>query len=254
MNAIKPIEAVNKQSAVAPRTQPYVIKRGDTLSRIVRDHLIAQRRDHSPQAVHKAVQTIARDNNVKNPDLIFPGQRIQLNELSSKQSPTFSEALSSIGRAQLHSDARSSVNKVLEGEVQVTSPFGLRKHPITHDHRHHNGVDLKAKRNSPITPLRSGTVVFSGWNRGHGNTIIIRHEDGMETQYSHASKRLVSKGDRVQADTVVGLVGSTGNSTGPHLHFEVKSRGRHVNPMPFLRNEDSVRSRIHYSSSSSSPT
>jgi len=78
-------------------------------------------------------------------------------------------------------------------------------------------------------------VVFSGWKPGYGKTIIVRHDDGLETRYGHASKTLVKPGDRVDEGAEIALLGNTGRSTGPHLHFEVRRDGRSVDPLPYIQ-------------------
>ena len=83
----------------------------------------------------------------------------------------------------------------------------------------------------------AGKVRYSGWKPGYGNVVIVRHANGLETRYGHTEKNLVHAGDSVQAGTTLALVGNSGRSTGPHLHFEVRRNGRAVNPVPLLEKE-----------------
>lgn len=117
----------------------------------------------------------------------------------------------------------------------ITSGFGPRVHPITGSVRNHNGIDFGASSGTPIKAGAGGTVVFAGWNSGgFGNLVIIDHGGGLRTLYAHQSSVAVGVGSSVSAGQVVGYVGSTGASTGPHLHWEVWVNGAAVNPMNYL--------------------
>lgn len=117
---------------------------------------------------------------------------------------------------------------------RISSDFGMRKHPVFGDHRFHHGIDIAAPAGTDIYPLKSGVVVFSGERQGYGNIVVIDHEDGYITRYAHNEVNLVREGERVEPETVIAKVGSTGNATGPHLHFEVRHRGESVNPAVLL--------------------
>jgi septal ring factor EnvC (AmiA/AmiB activator) len=112
----------------------------------------------------------------------------------------------------------------------ITSPFGMRYHPILHRYRMHTGVDIGAPYGAPIHAAADGIVIMSGYMRGYGNTLIIDHGGGVSTLYGHCSDLLVSEGARVRQGQVVARVGSTGLATGPHLHFEVRHNGHPVRP------------------------
>lgn len=99
----------------------------------------------------------------------------------------------------------------------------------------HTGIDIAGSIGSPIMAAADGTVTFAGWNGGYGNSIVINHGNGLSTRYAHCSKLMVSAGQSVSRGQTIALRGSTGNSTGPHLHFEVLSGGRFVNPLYYLR-------------------
>ena len=116
----------------------------------------------------------------------------------------------------------------------VTSGFGMRKHPVFGDYRQHNGVDFYASHGAVVVAADSGTVITSTYNSSYGNYVVIAHGGGMTTLYAHLSSRSVSVGDGVSKGQQVGLVGSTGISTGPHLHFEVSVNGTRINPMTKL--------------------
>jgi murein DD-endopeptidase MepM/ murein hydrolase activator NlpD len=116
----------------------------------------------------------------------------------------------------------------------VTSGFGYRMHPIFHVRKLHTGVDLHAGMGTPIHAAAAGTVIFAGWRGGYGKCVIISHGGGLATLYGHQSEILVAEGQKVKRGEVIGKVGSTGYSTGPHLHFEVRVNGSPVDPLGYL--------------------
>lgn len=117
----------------------------------------------------------------------------------------------------------------------ITSPYGTRTHPVTGKVKTHAGLDIGAAHGTNIFAAADGTVLVSGWNSGgYGNYVVIDHGGGITTLYAHCSSLLVSAGQKVSRGQVIAKVGSTGMSTGPHLHFEVLKNGAHTNPMAYL--------------------
>lgn len=116
----------------------------------------------------------------------------------------------------------------------ITSPFGNRWHPIFHKPLFHSGIDIAAPYGSTIVAARGGTVYKTGYMGGYGNTVMIAHSGNIQTLYAHNSSILVSTGQNVSAGQPIALMGSTGNSTGSHLHFEVRVGGTPVDPMGYL--------------------
>jgi murein DD-endopeptidase MepM/ murein hydrolase activator NlpD len=114
---------------------------------------------------------------------------------------------------------------------KVSSSFGVRFHPILHSRRFHRGVDLKAAYGAAIRAPADGRVVAAGWSGGYGRQVKIGHGEGMVTSFSHMSRIAAVPGTRVHRGEVIGYVGSSGLSTGPHLHYEVFKNGKAVNPM-----------------------
>jgi murein DD-endopeptidase MepM/ murein hydrolase activator NlpD len=108
----------------------------------------------------------------------------------------------------------------LTNPAPITSRYGWRTHPLTGNRRFHSGLDIAAPSGSPVVATGAGTVISAGWNGGYGKAIIIQHSDTQQTLYGHLSEVSVQAGQTIAQGTVIGLVGSTGNSTGPHLHFE----------------------------------
>lgn len=118
----------------------------------------------------------------------------------------------------------------IRAKNRLTSGFGWRVHPLTGSRAFHTGIDIGAASGTPILAAADGVVVFSGDGGSYGNMVILRHKNGLYTVYGHASKLIAKKGKYVKRGQKIALVGSTGASTGPHLHFEVKSTEKHVNP------------------------
>jgi murein DD-endopeptidase MepM/ murein hydrolase activator NlpD len=116
----------------------------------------------------------------------------------------------------------------------VVSPFGWRIHPILHYRKMHTGIDIAVGYGVPIHAADSGTVIYATWMGGYGNVIILDHGRGISTLYAHQSSLAVGAGAHVGRGQVIGYVGSTGFSTGPHLHFEVRLIGTTVDPMGYL--------------------
>lgn len=116
----------------------------------------------------------------------------------------------------------------------ITSPFGYRTHPIFGTTIFHAGIDIGVDYGTPIHAADSGVVVYSGWISGYGNAVIINHGGGVSTLYGHNQSLAVSEGQSVSKGSVIAYAGSTGNSTGPHCHFEVDVNGSPVNPMGYL--------------------
>lgn len=121
----------------------------------------------------------------------------------------------------------------VRGDAKVSSGFGMRTDPITGEERFHHGIDIAAAEGAPVFPAAPGRVVFSGWKGGYGNFVEVLHDDGHVTRYGHNAENLVKAGDRVDSSRPLAYVGSTGRSTGPHLHFEVLMNGIALNPDTF---------------------
>ncbi|MDP3259011.1 MAG: M23 family metallopeptidase, partial [Thermodesulfovibrionales bacterium] len=116
----------------------------------------------------------------------------------------------------------------------VTSSYGKRKHPKSGEEDFHNGIDVSAPPGNPVTVTADGIVSFSGWNGGSGNLVVVEHGFGYSTFYAHSKMNAVKVGQRVKKGDVIAYVGSTGNTTGPHLHYEVWKNGSPVNPKSFI--------------------
>ena len=117
---------------------------------------------------------------------------------------------------------------------RVSRGFGFKEDPIAGGVRHHQGMDIAAPYGTAVHAPSAGWVIFAGWESGYGKLVILRHKKGYETYYGHLSSITVKRGQQVSAGTWLGRVGSTGYSTGPHLHYEVRQWSRPLNPRRFL--------------------
>lgn len=117
----------------------------------------------------------------------------------------------------------------------ISSAFGRRTDPFTGKKKHHKGVDFVGKRGSEVLAVAAGVVTQSGRTGGYGNVVDVRHADGYATRYAHNQENLVKEGDRVEKGEPIAMLGSTGRSSGPHVHFEVRRNGKIVNPARFIK-------------------
>jgi murein DD-endopeptidase MepM/ murein hydrolase activator NlpD len=124
--------------------------------------------------------------------------------------------------------------------TRVSSGYGMRFHPISGNEKPHLGVDFAAPIGTPVRVVGDGVVSFAGWKNGYGNFIEVQHRGGQSTAYAHLSRIMVHNGQRVEQSTVIGLVGSTGLSTGAHLHFEFRKAGVHVDPLTIAKEGQAV--------------
>lgn len=116
---------------------------------------------------------------------------------------------------------------------QLSSGFGMRVHPRYGSKKFHSGIDLSAPRGTPIHATADGIISFSGWSKGNGNIVVIEHGHGFSTVYAHNTKNLIKVGQTVKRGQKIATTGSTGVSTGPHVHYEVWKNGERVNPESF---------------------
>tara|TARA_E500000305_G_scaffold107965_2_gene109213 strand:- start:571 stop:1272 length:702 start_codon:yes stop_codon:yes gene_type:complete len=119
-------------------------------------------------------------------------------------------------------------------EMRMSSSYGMRDHPVLRQRKQHNGVDLAAPRGTPVYATADGMVGVAKYWGSYGNYVQIEHGGELETRYGHLSAYTVQAGDMVSKGDLIGYVGSTGRSTGPHLHYEVRIDGEPVNPIPYM--------------------
>ncbi|WP_414620834.1 M23 family metallopeptidase [Calothrix sp. CCY 0018] len=158
--------------------------------------------------------------------------------------PSCSELFDSQQPIRLLQQFAKTANDAIEGVgiaypttkgLPTTSGFGWRIHPLTGLRKFHSGIDFGAPKGTPIYAYQAGEIKLASRKGGYGKTVIINHGAGFSTLYAHASKIIVRKGERVASGQMIGRIGSTGFSTGPHLHFEVRVNNKPVNPRPYLQ-------------------
>lgn len=135
------------------------------------------------------------------------------------------------GRGRLRYTGSCAGHFLMPVRGRITSPYGMRMHPILKVRKHHDGIDIGARIGTPIKAADKGLVVHSGWWGALGKCVIIQHGSGWTTYYGHCSSLLVKKGDLVTRGQTIGRIGSTGRSTGPHLHWTVMHNGKTLDPL-----------------------
>jgi murein DD-endopeptidase MepM/ murein hydrolase activator NlpD len=145
----------------------------------------------------------------------------------------------SIARANIYRLTRTlgsvPVRKPVDGDVDPASAFGVRTDPFTGSPAMHTGLDLHGESGDPVRATADGTVTAAGWSGGYGKVVDVDHGNGISTRYGHLSAIDVHVGQTVRIGQILGRVGSTGRSTGPHLHYEVRVDGEPVDPERYLR-------------------
>jgi hypothetical protein len=153
---------------------------------------------------------------------------------------SFERSMMRVNLARADSDRLSAtlsavpVRKPVTGEIDLSSPFGVRMDPFVHEAAMHTGLDFRGDMGEPIHATAAGTVTVAGWTGGYGKMIEIDHGNGLATRFGHLSEIDVNVGEKIRIGQVIGKLGSTGRSTGPHLHYETRINGEPVNPQKFL--------------------
>jgi murein DD-endopeptidase MepM/ murein hydrolase activator NlpD len=159
-------------------------------------------------------------------------------KLASNES--FERSLTRVNLARADADRLSAtlatvpLRKPVTGEIDMSSPFGVRMDPFMREAAMHTGIDFRGEFGEPIHATAAGTVTVAGWSGGYGKMVEVDHGNGLATRYGHLSEIDVTVGDKIRVGQVVGKLGSTGRSTGPHIHYETRVNGEAVNPQKFL--------------------
>jgi len=214
-----------KVKAEAIQTQKATVENQKNQVALLRQQLLSQKQEYEAEATEEN-QLIDR----------LQQQRDAL-EAAEAQLLRDSEQLAGLIRQRLAAQSgivRGTGRFIFPANGGISSGFGNRVHPILGYSRFHAGVDFSASYGSTIRAADSGRVIFSGWYGGYGQAVVLDHGNGLSTLYAHASRLFVREGQIVEQGQPVAAVGSTGLSTGPHLHFEVRRNGNPVNPMGYL--------------------
>ena len=237
----------------------YKVKSGETIDSISRKFGLAN------------ISTLIAVNNISNVRSLYSGQKLRvpstdgivhvvargetLNGLSVKYKVTVEDLLDvndlttdtlSVGNELFIPGVRLDTTSLqramgelfaypIKAKWHLSDKFGMRIYPFTGQKSMHTGIDMACPTGTPIKAAMSGTVAFTGVSVVYGNYVIIKHYDGYQTLYGHMSKIIAKKGQSVNQSTTIGLVGSTGQSTGPHLHFSVYKNGKLVDPLTVLK-------------------
>jgi murein DD-endopeptidase MepM/ murein hydrolase activator NlpD len=194
---------------------------------LMREQLLAQKSDVQSQSVSQAalVQRLNSDR------LALEAAQNQLEKDSQNLASLIQKKVAEqVSLGAIHGTGVFAY----PSNAPISSTFGWRMHPILHYRRFHDGLDFAATYGSTIHAADSGIVIYSGWYGGYGKAVIINHGRGLTTLYGHTSEVYVREGQRVERGQAIAAVGSTGFSTGPHLHFEVRRDGTPVNPANYL--------------------
>jgi murein DD-endopeptidase MepM/ murein hydrolase activator NlpD len=155
--------------------------------------------------------------------------------------PRFARLGASLARMDALERGLTGIPQVMPADIsQISSGFGYRRDPINGSAAMHAGLDFKGRIGAPIHAAAAGRITFVGRKSGYGNVVEVSHGNGLTTRYAHMSRFKARAGQRVAAGQVIGAIGNTGRSTGPHLHFEVRVNDRAVNPRPFLETAPDV--------------
>jgi murein DD-endopeptidase MepM/ murein hydrolase activator NlpD len=201
---------------------------------LIRQQLLGQKADYQLQAQSQA-ELIQRLNSDR---LALEAAQNQLEQDSQNLELLIQQKIAQ-AQAKTNSSSKSVIIRgtgmlAYPSDAATSSPFGWRIHPILGYRRFHAGLDFAASYGSTIRAADSGTVIFAGWYGGYGKAVIIDHGDGITTLYGHTSELYVAEGQGVQRGQAIASVGSTGLSTGPHLHFEVRNNGTPIDPASYL--------------------
>lgn len=228
----KTMETGQDQPAV---TKNHTVVQGDTLSEIVAAESKKLGINPSRRDLYNMVNQVTELNHLTDPNRIFPGQEIDLTAMGQPISGPAPRSVSAPMTVTRNVDIPALETR-LQSPVNgsITSLFGMRNHPVLGEMLHHDGIDISQPTGTPVKPLTSGTVTFSGNNGGYGQMVEIDHGNGLTTRYAHLSKLLVHKGEQISPEQTIGQVGQTGRTTGPHLHLEIHRQNTPIDPLAVL--------------------
>jgi murein DD-endopeptidase MepM/ murein hydrolase activator NlpD len=169
--------------------------------------------------------------------LSFERKMFDTKEISKNVKYSMDSILELLGQAEKLNLETSFDWPVINERTFISSKYGWRTDPFTGNKRWHSGIDIAAGWNAPIVAASDGVIIHSGYRYGYGISIEIQHKNGLSTRYAHLKKAIIKKGDIVKKDQLIALMGSSGRSTGPHLHFEVLINGKKTDPTPYVKHD-----------------
>ena len=235
-NDVKEIKKLKEQRQKLENQEEELISLRNELIEAEKRYREQQMREMQLRAEQKSVldqvsaQKAVQSKLVYDLEFLTRGENAELEELIRQEQALYADQTRKIKPAGKPQKVVSSSSFIWPVRGVITSPFGYRMHPIRGRYIFHSGIDIGVASGTPIKCSANGTVIMSTWYGGYGNCIIVDHGGGWSTLYGHCSALYVSKGKTVLQGTVIGAVGSTGMSTGPHLHFEVRYNGSPVDP------------------------
>lgn len=241
-------ETVEKVSALIPQARGLAEIEARQLAFVER---ITRYADYRAKKAEEALRKLDLDPRAvtKNASEAVGGPlEVLATSVNGDLDPRFERMGLSLARMAALERALDGIPQVVPAGSDISSTFGYRRDPFNGGGAMHSGIDFKGAPGSPILAAGSGKVTFVGWKGGYGKAVEIAHGNGMITRYAHMSRQDVKVGQAVDAGDVIGGIGSTGRSTGPHLHFEVRINGRAVNPRKFLETAPDVLKEIRGSS------
>ncbi len=218
-----------QQKLIAEKKQEIVQKKQELNNQ---KELFVQLKDQNKQAMDNKLEVTQK----KQKELeSIQGSRNELEKALDELEQTSKQIEAEIRQYQEKNQTNLGTGKYIwPVRGQIVQNFGWRIHPILRKRQFHTGLDIAVESGTPILAADSGVVIFSGYNGGYGKMLLIDHGSGFSTLYGHASALLVDKGQTVVKGQIVARVGTTGLSTGPHLHFEIRKNGTPVNPRDYL--------------------
>jgi murein DD-endopeptidase MepM/ murein hydrolase activator NlpD len=220
------LNGVRTEKAELERQKQLLIEKAAEAERLKQEAEAARRY----LATSRQAQQTALNENQRDQDELM--EEIEQLEKDSKE---LEAKIRDLQRSNLNGVVGSITTWPTPGCTYITSPFSMRVHPLTGVYKQHTGTDIGAANKSKIVAAGTGTVILASWYGAYGNAVIIDHGNGLSTLYGHMSSFAVQEGNTVVAGQVIGYVGSTGYSTGPHLHFEVRVDGTPQDPMNYYR-------------------
>ncbi len=242
--------ATARMMSSTPTTTPTAVAGGDYSTQVAQLTAETERRVQAIEQRQLALAAALQGENVDPATLkklgfypAKPGSSGQGGPFESAGNPTFKALFNTWKKLDQLQNGVIAIpsDKPVKTDVSFTSGFGVRSDPFHAGAAMHPGIDLAGAYGTPVYATADGTVLRAGWNSGgYGNLIEIDHGRGITTRYGHLSAILIHAGDRITRGELIGRIGSTGRSTGNHLHYEVRIDGRAVNPIPFMKSTDYV--------------